>query len=118
MASVSYTEKLRFKGNSWPQISSSENVTYLEPSIINLLVIFSIDQSIVWSVKCQHLVRNVHYYSFKSKVLTADVFLCPTNSEQSKDIWFWSYMQIFTLEKLEQSTVLDRSFIKIVDLSM
>ena len=49
-----------------------------------MVIIFSINQSVVWSVKCQKMMKNVDQCFPKPEMTSSNVLFCP----QPEDIQF------------------------------
>ena len=68
----------------------------------NLLIIISVNQLVVWSIKCQSTVINVSQCFPKSKMMFSDVVFSPQAKViQFKVIEQKTNQKIFTLKKLE-----------------
>lgn len=72
---------------------------------------FSINRFIVWSIKCERIVKKCHSQFFSEPTAMFSICLfCPTDSPEPKGIWLFCYyveekLQIFTFQKLEAEKV-------------
>ncbi len=49
---------------------------------------FLINLIVVWSIKCQRMVKNAHQSFLKANVTPSNVLFCQTNSPKLKDFVF------------------------------